>query len=139
MKSILTSPAPPSRTVRDSARDVGALGAATTGIGAAIVTLVAGACCVSPVLAPLIVGVLGASGAVWVASLKPYAWLVLGIAGLSLVGGFWTVYRPRAACDIGGMSDHPRSRLLPRIAKVSLWIGAIAWTAGLVLRVVLPQ
>ena len=120
-----------------AARDVGALGAATTGVGAAVVTLVAGACCVSPVLAPLIVGVLGASGAVWAASLKPYAWWILGFAGLSLVGGFWTVYRPRPACDIRDGSR--RSRLIPRIAKVSLWIGAVCWTAALMLRLTLPQ
>ena len=122
---------------RRAARDVGALGAATTGVGAAVVTLVAGACCVSPVLAPLIVGVLGASGAVWAASLKPYAWWILAFAGLSLVGGFWTVYRPRLACDIGSASR--RSRLLPRIAKASLWIGAVCWTAALMLRLILPQ
>ena len=122
---------------RRAARDVGALGAATTGVGAAIVTLVAGACCVSPVVAPLIVGVLGASGAVWAASLKPYAWWILALAGLSLIGGFWTVYRPRPACDVAGGSR--RSQLLPRIAKVSLWIGAVCWTAALLMRVLLPQ
>jgi hypothetical protein len=120
-----------------AARDAGALGAATTGVGAAIVTLVAGACCVSPVLAPLIVGVLGATGAVWVASLKPYSWWILAAAGLSLVGGFWSVYRPRPACDIDDRSA--RGRVLPRVAKVSLWIGAVCWTAALMLRLVLPQ
>lgn len=119
------------------ARDAGALGAATTGVGAAVVTLVAGACCVSPVLAPLIVGVLGATGAVWVANLKPYSWWILAAAGLSLVGGFWTVYRPRPVCDIDDRSA--RGRVLPRVAKVSLWIGAVCWTAALMLRLVLPQ
>lgn len=127
----------PELASRHAARDVGAVGAASTGIGAALVTLVAGACCISPVLAPLIVGLLGASGAVWVASLKPYAWWVLALAGSALVAGFWTVYRPRTACAIG---DFPkRSRLMPRIAKISLWFGAICWTAALMLRLMLPQ
>ncbi len=60
----MTTPPPSSQSTgrQGATRDVGALGAATTGVGAAVVTLVAGACCVSPVLAPVIVGVLGASG-----------------------------------------------------------------------------
>ena len=134
---MIPTPISPETGSRRGARDVGAVGAATTGVGAALVTLVAGACCVSPVLAPLIVGVLGASGAVWVASLKPYSGWILGIAGAALAGAFWTVYRPRPACDIG---DAPkRRRLLPRIAKVSLWVGTVCWTAALILRLMLPQ
>jgi hypothetical protein len=81
--------------------------------------------------------VLGATGAVWVADLKPYSWWILAAAGLALVGGFWTVYRPRPACDIADGSS--RSRLLPRVAKLSLWIGAVCWTAALMLRLILPQ
>lgn len=119
------------------ARNAGAIGAATTGVGAALLTLVAGACCVSPVLAPLIVGILGASGAVWAVSLKPYTWWILGGAGLALAGGFWTVYRPRAFCAAGVGTS--RGRVLPLIAKGSLWLGAVCWAAALVLRVVLPQ
>src|SRR3954471_3796824 len=131
-----TSTAPKS-VERQAVRDVGTLGAATTGVGAAVLTIVAGACCVSPVLAPLIVGVLGASGAVWAASLKPYGWWILGFAGLSLVGGFWTVYRPRPACNV---DDAPTSnRVLQRIAKVSLWFGAVCWMAALMVRLILPQ
>lgn len=127
----------PDGVSRRAARDVGAVGAATTGVGAALVTLVAGACCVSPVVAPLIVGILGASGAVWVASLKPYAWWILAAAGLALAGGFWTVYRPRPACDVD--TAPKRSRWLPRIARVSLWFGAVCWMAALMLRLLLPQ
>ena len=123
--------------MRRATRDAGAIGAATTGIGAALVTLVAGACCVSPVIAPLVVGILGASGAVRVANLKPYSWWMLVAAGVALAGGFWTTYRPRSACDVADAS--PRSRVLPTIAKMSLWIGAVSWTAALTLRLLLPQ
>ncbi|MGH7634447.1 MAG: hypothetical protein ACRENC_12005, partial [Gemmatimonadaceae bacterium] len=130
-------PAPSSKRGSQTARNVGAVGAAATGAGAAVVMLVAGACCVSPVLAPLIVGVLGASGAVWAASLKPYGWWILGLAGLALVGGFWTVYRPRPACDVADV--RARDRILPRVAKISLWLGAAFWIAGLVVRLILPQ
>ena len=133
---MMRSPLPDTAS-RRAARDASAVGAATTGLGAAIVTLVAGACCVSPVLAPLIVGVLGASGAVWAASLKPYTWWILGVSGVALVGAFWSVYRPRPACDL---ADVPRrSRILPGVAKVSLWFGAVSWAAALLLRLILPQ
>lgn len=122
----MTTPPPSSQSTgrQGATRDVGALGAATTGVGAAVVTLVAGACCVSPVLAPVIVGVLGASGAVWVASLKPYGWWILGASALALAGGFWIVYRPRPTCEIGEASK--RSRLLAGFAKGSLWVGRSA-------------
>ena len=122
---------------RRTARDAGALGAATTGLGAALITILAGTCCVSPILAPLIVGVLGASGAVWAASLKPYGWWILGMAAIALGAGFWTVYRPRVACEIGDGAT--RSRFLPRLAKASLWFGTVCWAAALVLRLVLTQ
>ncbi|HEY5062158.1 MAG TPA: hypothetical protein VII52_11520, partial [Gemmatimonadaceae bacterium] len=124
-------------SARQAARDLGSVGAATTGVGAVVVTLVAGACCVSPVLAPLIVGVLGASGAVWAASLKPYTWYILGASGAALAFGFWSVYRARAACAVG---DVPRrSRVLSRVAALALWAGAVCWAAALVLRLALPQ
>ena len=120
----------------DAARGLGAVGAATTGIGAAVVTLVAGACCVSPVLAPLIVGVLGASGAVWAAGLKPYGWWILGGSGVCLAAGFWSVYRSRDACDL---ADRPRSNgVMQRVAKVSLWISAVFVVAGVIVRLTLP-
>ena len=121
----------------DAARGAAALGAATTGIGAAVLTVVAGACCVSPILAPLIVGILGASGAVWAAGLKPYGWWILGGSAMCLAFGFWSVYRPRRDCEIG---EAPRSgRIMQRIAKGSLWVGAIFWVAGMTVRLVLPS
>jgi hypothetical protein len=127
----------PADSARQAARDVGSVGAATTGVGAVVVTLVAGACCVSPVLAPLIVGVLGASGAVWAASLKPYTWYILAGSGAALAFGFWSVYRSREACALGEVPR--RSRMLSRIAAIALWAGAVCWVGALVLRLALPQ
>ena len=115
----------------------GAIASASTGVAAAALTVVTAACCVSPVIAPIIVGVLGASGAVWAAGLKPYGWWILGAAFLCLAYGFWTVYRPRANCGVG---EAPASRgAWQNIAKISLWFGAACWMTGVLLRILLPS
>lgn len=115
----------------------GAIASASTGVAAAALTVVTAACCVSPVIAPIIVSVLGASGAVWAAGLKPFGWWILGGTFLCLVYGFWSVYRPRRNCEVGaGTTD---GRLMPRIAKASLWFGAACWFTGVMLRVLLPS
>ena len=125
---------PPPRT--GVAESAGAIATASTGIASALLTVVAGACCVSPILAPIIVGVLGASGAVWAAGLKPYGSWILGASAGFLALGFWSVYRPRRACSI---ADVPRPRrMLDRVAKLSLWVGAVFWVAGAMVRVVVP-
>ena len=114
----------------------GAIASASTGVAAAALTVVTAACCVSPVVAPIIVGVLGASGAVWAAGLKPYSWWILGGAFVCLAYGFWTVYRPRPACAIGAAVQRA---MWPTVAKVSLWFGAACWMAGVLLHVLLPS
>ena len=115
----------------------GAVASATTGVAAAALTVVTAACCVSPVLAPIIVSVLGASGAVWAAGLKPYSTWILAGTLVCLGFGFWTVYRPRRDCAVG---EVPRQRrLLSGIAKGSLWFGAACWMAAVILRLALPS
>ena len=126
--------APTSTERREAA---GAIASASTGVAAAALTVVTAACCVSPVIAPIIVGVLGASGAVWAAGLKPYGWWILSAAFVCLAYGFWIVYRPRRDCDV--TTAPPRHRLLPAVAKVSLWFGAACWMAGVLLRLLLPS
>ena len=120
-----------------SVRSAGAIASGSTGIAAGLLSVVAASCCVSPTLAPLIVGIVGASGAVWAASLKPYAFWILGVAGLSLAYGFWSVYRPAARCDVS--SQPQRLRVLSLISKGSLWIGAVLWTSALMLQLILPS
>lgn len=118
-------------------RSAGAIASGSTGIAAGLLSVIAASCCVSPTLAPLIVGIVGASGAVWAASLKPYAFWILGIAALALVFGFWSVYRPAERCD---PSKQPRRfKVLSLISKGSLWIGAVFWTAALMLQLILPS
>lgn len=124
----------PSINRRESAE---AIASASTGVAAAALTVVSAACCVSPVLAPIIVSVLGASGAVWAAGLKPYGWWILGGTLVCLAYGFWLVYRPRQACAVDESTD--RRPWLPRIAKVSLWFGAACWMTGVLLRVLLSS
>ena len=126
--------APTSTERRDAA---GAIASASTGVAAAALTVVTAACCVSPVIAPIIVGVLGASGAVWAAGLKPYGWWILGAAFLCLVYGFWTVYRPRPDCAVG--ESRPARSLWTKIGKGSLWFGAACWMTGVMLRILLPS
>jgi hypothetical protein len=124
------------RSLREErAPDLGGIGAASTGIGTALVTIIAGSCCVSPVLAPIIVVLLGASGAVWAAGLKPYRGWMLAGSFACLAVGFWSVYRPRRDCAAGG---EPKSRVLPRVARASLWIGAMCWTASLLITLIVP-
>lgn len=119
-----------------SASSAGAVASASTGMAAAAITVVTAACCTSPVLAPILLSVLGASGLVWTAGLKPYGWAILGGALVFLSLGFLMVYRPRAACAVEMIPR--RQRILDRVAKVSLWVGAAAWLAGVTLKLVLP-
>lgn len=126
----------PSSPRATSASDVGALSAGSTGFGAALVTIVAGTCCVSPVLAPLIVGALGAGGAAWAYGLRPYTNYILAASLLLLAGGFWSVYRPRTRCLTGtGVSRPPR--WMSRLSKGVLWAGALCWAGAVVVHLTL--
>lgn len=109
-------------------RTVGALGAAGAGIGGALAAAAASLCCVGPVIAPLIIAVLGAGGAAWAASLQPYSpYLLLGSA--LLVGyAFWSIYRRKDACDV----DEVRSDGRRRGARVVVWITWLAAAIWLV-------
>ena len=101
-----------------------AVGVAAAGAGAAALATAAGACCV-PVIAPLVVAVLGAGGAAWAAGLKPYSVAILAAAGLLLAYGFWAVYRPRPAA--AGEACPVRRPLTPRLV---LWIASALWAVA---------
>lgn len=109
-------------------RSYGALGAGATGAGAALVAVFASSCCV-PVIAPLIVAVLGASGAAWAAGLKPYSPYILAGSLALLLYGLWTVYRPRPACGPEGCPTSGASRGV----KAVLWIAVSLWALAVVL------
>ncbi len=111
----------------DSRNSKGAVGAAAAGAGAAALATAGGACCL-PVVAPLIVAVLGASGAAWTAGLKPYSPAILGAAGLLLAYGYWVVYRPRPTID--GESCPIQRPISPRVV---LWLATALWAVAALL------
>ncbi len=107
-------------------RNLRAWGAASTGAGAAVLATAATACCV-PILAPFLVSVLGVSGSIWAAGLKPYSLIILAIAGLLLGYGFWTVYRRRALVEGETCAARP-----PLMVRPVLWFSALLWLLALV-------
>lgn len=122
-------------TPDDGVSALGAAGAASLGVGAALTAGAASACCVGPVAAPIIVGLLGASGAAWAASLKPFSPLLLGVSGLLLAFSFWSLYgRRRASCEPG---ERPRTSRRLQAARGVVWIAAVFWAASLGLNLLL--
>lgn len=116
--------------------DLEAWGAATSGAGAAVLATAATACC-APILAPLIVSVLGVGGAIWAAGLEPYSPYILAGAGLLLAYGFRTVYRRRPLP--AGASCPARS---PRSVRIVLWASGLLWVVALLLnifRIITPR
>lgn len=108
-------------------RQLGAAGAAVSGAGAALVATAATACC-APVIAPLIVAVLGASGAAWAAGLKPYSPWLLGGSFLLLAYGFWSVYRAPKSCTVPVKAGR---RWSGAAVKGVLWLAALLWLAAM--------
>jgi hypothetical protein len=109
-------------------QDAAAVGAATVATGSAVTATVAAACCVGPSLAPLLLPVIGASGLIAIAALRPYTlWLEL-FAALALAYSFRQVYRRRAPCEPGGVPALPRS---VRVARIVTWIAAGMWIVSL--------
>ena len=120
---------------RETWRDLGAAGAATTSLGGSLASVAAGVCCV-PVVAPLIVGLLGAGGAATAAGWKPYTGVLLLVSGGLLGLSFRLVYARRSTCTVD--ATPPRwQRWLPWIPKALLWTGAGIWTVAVLARVLL--
>ena len=102
------------------------MGSATAGAGAALAATLASVCC-APVVAPLVVGVLGATGAATAAGLKPYSPYLFGASLAMLAFGFWSIRRPRS-CAIGGA---PVSKPVSwRIAQAVLYLAVAVWLAA---------
>ncbi|HZY95756.1 MAG TPA: mercuric transporter MerT family protein [Candidatus Cybelea sp.] len=110
---------------RQTAAAVGAAGIAS---GSALTAGVAAACCVGPSLAPLLLPVLGATGLITIAMLRPYTiWLDL-FAALMLAFSFRQVYRRRTACAPDGAPAIPTSL---RVARIVTWVAAGLWILSL--------
>jgi len=104
-----------------------AVGSATVGVGAAFTATIASVCCTGPVIAPIVVGILGASGAAAAAGLKPYTPYLFAASALLLAIGFYSVRNAARKCALVGKSARRTSL---RVANVVLWIGAVMWIAS---------
>jgi hypothetical protein len=113
----------------NTSKQVGTIGVATVGTGAALTAGIASACCVGPALAPIFVTVLGAGGLAAVSELRPYApWLLLA-SGAMLGFSFWQTHR-RSACAVEGSAVAIPFGL--RIARLIIWAAAALWLASTV-------
>jgi len=93
-----------------------------TYVGTAAAALAASACCWIPALLGA-----GAAGSLGVSAvLAPWRPYLLGLTGLFLLGGFWTVYRkPKAeCCDAGGCAT-PSAAKRRRINIGVMWAVAV--------------
>lgn len=105
-------------------------GSAVAGAGSAATSAVVAACCV-PVVSPLLVGVVGASGAAWLAGLRPWAPYLLG-GGLLLLLFAYRRLRHVRSCRAGGdgvPEAAPRARRytatrLLLAAATLVWLGS---------------
>lgn len=87
---------------------------------AVLSAIAASSCCVLPLLFVSV----GISGA-WIGSLTalaPYQPIFLAVAGASIAGGFWLVYRPSQVTCSGPECGTSKSR---RITKAALWAGLV--------------
>jgi mercuric ion transport protein len=106
-------------------RGIGAAGASLTGVGAAVTAMVASLCCIGPV----VVSIVGVSGAVAAAGLKPYRPLLI-LASLALIlAGVWFAYRPAMAPGSGAACPSRPGR----ISRSIVWIAAALWLAAILL------
>jgi MerT mercuric transport protein len=107
-----------------------AVGTATAGVGAAVTATIASVCCTGPVLAPIIVGLLGATGAAAAAGLKPYTPYLFALSLVMLAVGFRSVYRARRVCVVAGSTSSPGVAL--NISQTVLWLAAALWVASVI-------
>ena len=105
-----------------------AVGSATVGVGAAVTATLAGVCCTGPVIAPIVVGILGASGAAAAAGLKPYTLYLFAASAILLAIGVYSVRNAIRKCTLGAATSARPTSL--RVANVVLWVGAVIWIAS---------
>lgn len=112
------------------------VGAATGGVTAAALAGASAACCTGPVLAPIVVAVLGAGGAAWAAGLKPYTPYLFAVSGALLAFGFRTVSRQPTTCRLDRDAASPRpARAAHRIARLLLWASGLIWLGSVALAI----
>lgn len=96
---------------------------AVVGLGGAATVAAVSACCAGPAIGPLVVGLLGASGAVRLEMLRPYSLLLLMASGAVIALSLWLGARNRP-CTTG-----PR-RALTRVSRAIGWLAAAGWLSA---------
>lgn len=87
--------------------------------GSVVSGVLASACCIGP----LVLALLGISGAAFAQRFEPLRPYLLAATYGLLAGAFYLTYRPtKAACGPGEVCEIPRAN---RAGKVALWIAAI--------------
>ena len=107
-----------------------AMGSATVGVGAAVTATLASVCCTGPVVAPIVVGLLGATGAAAAASLKPYTPYLFAFSLAMLALAFRSVYVARRSCIV--TSPNHTIGMSLKTAQAVLWFGAAVWAASVI-------
>ncbi len=89
-----------------------------TTAGSVVSGILASACCIGP----LVLGLLGISGAAFAQRFEPFRPYLLILTYALLGGAFYLTYRPQAACASGEACEMPRAS---RVGKMMIWIAAI--------------
>ena len=120
---------------KQTLRESTVLASGSTGVAAGFFSVLVAGCCVSPAIAPLIVGLLGASGVALGASLQPYAPVILGLSGTALAYGVWAHGRALRSCEARPMR---RRAALSRLSGFVLHAGVVSWCVAVVVTLLLP-
>ena len=106
-------------------RDLSTIGASGASAAAGLSAALSAACCTGPSLAPLALSILGAGGLIAVSGLRPYAPVLLVLAGLMLAYSFVSAYRKTQICITRDGSAKIRTTV--RIARAVTWLAAGLW------------
>lgn len=86
--------------------------------GSVVSGILASACCIGP----LVLGLMGISGAAFAQRFEPFRPYLLVVTYALLGGAFYLTHRPQAACGPGQACEMPRANC---VGKIMLWIAAI--------------
>ncbi len=86
--------------------------------GSVVSGILASACCIGP----LVLGLMGVSGAAFAQRFEPFRPYLLVVTYALLGGAFYLTYRPQAACGPGEPCEMPR---VNRAGKIMLWFAAM--------------
>lgn len=109
-------------TVEKAGSDFGSAGGAVIGIGGAAAAAVVLSCCSGVAFGPLVVALLGASGAVALESLRPYALALLAFSGASIAVSAWFRTRHARLCP-----PQAKRRAIPTVSRALLWLAIVVW------------